>query len=114
LPIQVRIFFIDFLVKTKYNIILNEKLIKKMAYTKKDIVEAGLLRFRLAKKYYDGEALIVGSNGSVEAIRADLIDIDKLEKMFNDFYDEHGKDEFRKYASVDAECMRKYFNYKAD
>lgn len=58
------------------------------AYTKSDVIEAALLRFRLAK-----------------------VDTTKLEVMFSDFYDEKGKDTFRKYASVDADCMKIWKEY---
>lgn len=33
---------------------------------------------------------------------------DNFVKMANDFYDKVGKDEFRKYASLDAEAIRKF------
>lgn len=61
------------------------------AYSREDIVEAALLRFSLAD-----------------------IDLTKLEPMMYNFYDERGRDDFRKYASVDAERMREYFKWKAD
>lgn len=59
-----------------------------MAYTKQQIIEAALLRFKEA------------------GIDTNLTGLDD---MFDQFYDKKGKETFRKYASVDAETMRKYF-----
>lgn len=67
-------------------------------YTKEDLIQAGLLRFKLAKMLPE---------------LSHTINLDKLEKMFSDFYDANGRDKFRKYASVDAECMRRYFNVRS-
>lgn len=63
-----------------------------MAYTREDVVEAGLLRFR---------------RGNINNQ-----DLTALETMFYNHYDEVGKDEFRKNASVDAEAMKIYFESK--
>jgi hypothetical protein len=54
-------------------------------YTKEDLVGAFLMRF----------------------IKAGL-DITNLELMANSFYDTRGRDDFRKYASVDAAVMKEY------
>lgn len=56
-----------------------------MSYTREDVVEAALLRFPAHSR-------------------------EKLTKMYYDFYDAKGKDEFRKYASVTPEAMRVYKN----
>lgn len=76
-----------------------------MAYTKQQIIEAALLRFKEASKLEE-QVLITNPQGNSKNF---TIDIPKLEKLFSDFYDEKGKETFRKYASVDAETMRKYF-----
>lgn len=55
------------------------------AYTREDLIGAFLMRF----------------------IKAGL-DITNLEVMANTLWEAKGKDEFRKYASVDAETMREY------
>lgn len=36
--------------------------------------------------------------------------LDSLEKMYNNFYDQVGRDKFRAYASVDAEAIKTYKN----
>lgn len=57
-------------------------------------------------KAYDKDFLV-----SVYLSRFINIDINKLcelEDNANKFYDKVGKDEFRKYASVDAEAIRTY------
>ena len=58
-----------------------------MAYTREDVVEAALFRFPVTSR-------------------------EKLTKMYYDFYDTKGKEEFRKYASVTPEAMKKYFESK--
>jgi hypothetical protein len=55
-------------------------------YTKEFLVEAALSRFE-----------ILGME-SVESLRI----------MFDKFYDEAGKDKFRKYTCLDAEAIKKY------
>ena len=34
--------------------------------------------------------------------------LEKLEKMYSDFYDKVGRDKFRVYASVDADAIKAY------
>lgn len=75
-------------------------------YSKEDIIEAALLRFKLAK--LAGEQIVVESETKTLSINIDLA---KLELMFSNFYDEKGKDTFRKYASVDADCMKQWKIY---
>lgn len=75
-------------------------------YSKEDIIEAALLRFKLAK--LAGEQIVVESETKALSINIDLA---KLELMFSNFYDEKGKDTFRKYASVDADCMKQWKIY---
>lgn len=82
------------------------------AYTKSDIIEAALLRFKLAK--LAGEQLVIESETNHRpsiSINPATIDLAKLELMFSNFYDEKGKDTFRKYASVDADCMKQWKIY---
>jgi hypothetical protein len=64
-------------------------MIEKAMYTREDIIEAGLLRFHEA-------GLVTPS----------------YEKMFYDFYDENGRETFRLYASVNAEAMKKWIQFK--
>lgn len=60
------------------------------AYTKEDIVEAALYRFKsLGQDYYN-----------------------RLKPIYEKFYDEKGKTEFRKYASVTPEVYKEYMENK--
>lgn len=81
-----------------------------MAYTKEELVGAALLRFAMAKSV-GSEQIILETTTRSMSISTDDINLDKLEIMFNKFYDERGKDEFRKYASVDAKQMKIYFEW---
>ena len=78
-------------------------------YSKEDIIEAALLRFKLAK--LAGEQIVVESETKALSSNPVNIDLAKLELMFSNFYDEKGKDTFRKYASVDADCMKQWKIY---
>lgn len=57
------------------------------AYIKEDVLNASLMRFQE-----------LGQE-----------DVDRLRLIYNKFYDEKGKDVFRKYASVTPEVMKEYF-----
>ena len=83
-----------------------------MAYSKEDLVGAALLYFAIAKRA--GEQIVIESETNHKppySINPTSIDLDKLETMFNKFYDERGRDDFRKYASVDADKMRVWKAY---
>jgi hypothetical protein len=58
-------------------------------YTREDIVEAALLRFH----------------------ECGLVTV-AFEKMYYDHYDKVGREQFRKAASVDAEAMAKWIQFK--
>lgn len=60
-------------------------------YTKDDLVGAFLMRFIQAQPVITEQQ------------------IENLENMANNFYDEVGKDKFREYASVTPAVMKEYF-----
>lgn len=59
-----------------------------MTYTKEFLVDA--LMWRIAPACKDAE------------------DVLRMRTMYEDFYDKHGKDTFRTYASLDASYLKKY------
>ena len=61
------------------------------AYTKEEVIDAALMRFR----NLEGGAYI-----------------SRLKPMYEKLYDEKGKTEFRKYASVTPETMKEYYASK--
>lgn len=63
------------------------------AYTKDDLVGAFLMRFIKA------QPVITETQ------------IENLEAMAENFYDQVGKDKFRLYATVDAKVMQEYFDW---
>jgi ATP phosphoribosyltransferase regulatory subunit HisZ len=75
-----------------------------MIYSKDDVINAALNRFR--------KAIIMREYMMLENPTLQPLDVNVngLEKMFNEFYDKHGKDVFRLYANVTPDVMREYFS----